>query len=114
MFVACALAVFGYVAQLANTVGLVTCTDTDAPGATSPKEQFNVPDVIEQLPDPAYGGLIDHAMPVPVGNGSESVTDFAVPVPAALEFETVMVKPIFVPALTADESAVFVIESVGH
>src|SRR5690349_18381928 len=73
-FVACAVAVFGYVAQLANAVGLVTCTDADPPTPRSPKLQFKVLVVIEHA---ALAGLIDHVMPGPVGSGSLSVTLFA-------------------------------------
>src|SRR5690349_18365543 len=71
LFVACALAVFGYVAQLANAVGLVTCTEAEPPVPRSPKLQLRVLVVIEQ---PACAGLIDQLMPFPVGSGSETVT----------------------------------------
>ncbi len=94
--------------QLAKTVGLVTCTDADAPDARSPKAQFSVPVVIEQ---PACAGLIDQLMPAPAGSASAAVTDLATPGPALL---TVIVNPIGVPALTDEASAVFVIERLGH
>jgi len=108
LLVAWAVAVFGYVAQLANTVGLETCTDADPPDPMSPKLHVRVPLLIAH---PAFGGVIDQLMPVPVGNGSESVTDFALPGPALL---TVIVNPMSVPALTELASAVFVIERFGH
>jgi hypothetical protein len=114
LFVAWALAVFSYAAQLCALVALVTCTEIDAPGTISPNEQLNVFDTIEHVPGPAYAGLIDQLIPVPVGNGSESVTDFATPVPAAPEFDTVIVNPIGSPALTVGASAVFVIARFGH
>src|SRR4051794_16807010 len=84
------------------------CTDAEPADASSPKAQFNVPAVIEQA---AFAGLIDQLIPGPVGSTSQSVTAFAAPGPALL---TVMVKPMFVPALTDVESAVFVIERFGH
>ena len=55
-FTAVTIAVFVYVAQLANAVALVMCTCVDAPDARSPNEQFNVCDgavpAIEQVPGP--------------------------------------------------------------
>src|SRR5580658_7023597 len=56
---------------------------------------------------------MDQLMPVPPGRGSFRVTAVAVPVPAAAEFDTVMVKPMVVPADTGVASAVFVMESPG-
>src|SRR4051794_31327614 len=67
--------------------------------------------VIEQVPGPAYAGLIDQSIPVPPGSGSLSVTALAVPGP---EFDTVIVKPIGLPALTVDESAVLLIARFGQ
>ena len=106
--VAVAVAVFGYAPQLANTVALVTCTEFDAVGAMSPNEHDNVAPTIEQ---PAFAGLIDQLMPVPVGSGSFSVTPVAVPAPV---FDTVIVNPIGSPALTDTASAVFAICRPGH
>jgi hypothetical protein len=108
LFVASAVAVFGYVAQLAKTVALVTCTDFEVFAPMSPKLHVRVPLLIAQ---PAAGGLIDHAIPAPVGRASLSDTDFAVPGPALL---TVIVNPMFDPALTDAASAVLVIERFGH
>ena len=62
-------------------VGLEMCTVADAPAAMSPKEQLNVFEAIEHVPGPAYAGLIDQLMPVPVGNGSERLAALAVPGP---------------------------------
>jgi hypothetical protein len=59
----------------------------------------NVAPVIEH---PDFAGSIDQLMPLPVGNGSESVTARAMPVP---ELPTVMVKPIGSPAFTDAASA---------
>ena len=114
LFVAWALAVFWYVAQLCAVVELDTCTEIDAPGVMSPKEQFKVFDVIEHVPGPAYAGLIDQLIPAPVGNGSDNVTDLATPVPGAPEFDTLIVNPIASPALTVGASAVLVIDNAGH
>ena len=78
----------------------------------SPNEQFNVwlgaEPVIEQ---PAVAGLIAQLMPVPPGSGSLKVTAFAVPGPG---LETVIVKPIALPALTEDASAVLEIARFGQ
>jgi hypothetical protein len=111
VFVADAVASFGYVAQLANDVALVMCTDADAPGAMSPNEQCNVPDVIAHDPGPAYAGLIDQLTPAPAGSGSDNVAAVAEPAPV---FETVIVKPIESPALTESASAVLVMFRPGH
>jgi hypothetical protein len=114
--VADAVAVFGYVPALAAVVALVTCTDTDAPGARLPNAHVNVRGavpVMEHEPGPAYAGLIDQLTPLPPGNGSFSVTAVAVPVPAAAEFATRTVKPIAEPADTTAASAVLVIDSAG-
>jgi hypothetical protein len=108
LFVACALAVFGYVAQLAKAVGLVTCTDAEPPDAMSPKEQLKV---LLLMAQPWTGGAIVQEMPEPVGSGSLRVTDFAAPGPL---FPTVIVKPMFVPALTLPASAVLLIVRFGH
>ncbi len=105
--VAAAVAVFGYAAQLACDVLLVTCTEADAPDATLPNEQpsiwFGAEPVTEQA---ALAGLIDQLTPAPPGSGSTSVTPVAVPAPV---FATVIVNPIGSPALTDVASAVFVI-----
>ena len=106
---ACAVAVLLYVAQLAICVALDTCTDADAPDAMSPKLQLSVFVVMLHA---ALAGLIDHAMPGPVGSGSLSVTDFAVP--GAGVVHTVIVNPILVPALTVPASATFVIDRLGQ
>jgi len=101
------------VAQLANVVGLVTCTLAEAPGARSPKLQLSdwgLPE-IEQA---GLAGLTDQLIPLPVGSASESVTALAVLVPAAPLFVTVIVKPMLVPALTLAASATLVIERAGH
>ena len=59
----------------------------------------------------ALAGLIDQVMPAPPGSGSLNVTDFAVPGPG---FVTVITKPIALPALTDDASAVFEIARFGQ
>ena len=89
-------------------VPLVTCTLAVPLGASVPKLQLSVsfggaPSIV-QVPGPAYAGLIDQSMPVPLGNGSESLVFTEEPVPP---FVTVTVKPIGLPALTGDWSAVF-------
>ena len=56
---------------------------------------------------------MDHKMPGPPGRGSLMATPVAVPVPAALALPTVMVKPIGVPAGTAEASAVLVMLRAG-
>ncbi len=94
--------------QLANVVGLVTCTVCDAPGAMLPNAQLSVFAAIEQ---PWTAGLIDQLTPAPVGNGSSSVTPVAVPAPVLF---TLIVKPIDSPAFTVALSAVFVIWRPGH
>src|SRR6188472_1577870 len=74
----------------------------------SPKLQLSV---LAAMLHAALAGLIDHAMPGPVGSGSLSVTDLATPGPALC---TPMVNPMLVPALTVPASAVFVIERLGQ
>ena len=65
-------AVFGYVAQLANVVGLTTCTLKLPFGPLrSSTVQFSTLAVIEQ---PGVAGEIDQLTPVPVGSGSLIVT----------------------------------------
>jgi hypothetical protein len=106
---ACADAVFGYAAHEAPVVGELTCTVLDgAAAARSPKLHDSTFAVMEQ---PATAGSTDQLIPVPVGSGSESVTDFAVPCPVLL---TTIVNPIALPALTDAASAVFEIASAGH
>ena len=84
--------------QLAFAVALVTCTDADAPEPKSPKLQFRVWLGAEPaIEHEALAGLIDQLTPVPLGNGSVSVTPAAVPGPL---FDTPIVKPIASPALT--------------
>ena len=112
LFVACALAVFGYVVHGVPTeVGLVTCTEAEPPGARSPSAHVRVPAWIEQVPGPAYAGLIDQLMPVPVGSGSEIATACAVPAPV---LETVIVNPRLLPMLTVDASADLAIVRFGQ
>jgi hypothetical protein len=67
--------------------------------------------VIEQLPAPAYAGLMVQLTPEPAGSGSLSVTAVAVPGPLLL---TVTVKPMVVPVLTGVASAVLVMARPGH
>jgi hypothetical protein len=76
--------------------------------ARSPKEQLNVLPAMLQF---GLSGLSDQLMPVPVGSGSDNVTPVAVPTPL---FLTVIVKPIWSPALTVALSAVLVISRPGQ
>src|SRR5437667_384577 len=90
-----AVAVLTNVPDVCAVVWLRTCTLTEAPEPRLPTAQFSVccagaVPLIEQVPGPAYAGLIDQLRPVPRGRGSEMVTPVAVPGPALL---TVMVKP---------------------
>jgi hypothetical protein len=87
------------------------CTLVELPGARSVAANFRVPASIDQ---PVDGVAIDQLIPVPVGNGSFTVTPFAVPVPAAPLLETVTTNPICEPASTGDASAVFVMERLGQ
>src|ERR687896_510127 len=95
-------------AQLAAVVGLVTCTDREAPAARSPKLHVSTPEPIEQ---PATAGLIDHTIPVPVGSVSLTTTLVAVPGPA---LDTVTVNPMASPASTWSSSACLTRFSAGH
>src|SRR5882724_11119649 len=115
MLPAFTVAVLRYVPQLASAVALVTWTETLAPAERSPRVQLSVcgEPPIEQLP---WLGCeaIDQLTPEPPGSGSPSVTLLAVPVPVALEFETLIVKPIASPAFTVPVSAVFATVRLGH
>lgn len=91
------------VAQLALVVDETMCTDAEAAGASEPKLHVSTPLVIEQ---PVTAGLMDQLSPVVLGSVSVMTTPVAVPKAAAL-LVTVMVKPIWLPALTEAESAVF-------
>src|SRR5438093_1571932 len=78
-----------------------------------PKLQLSTPPVREQpLSEPAAS--IDQVRPALAGNVSLTATPVAVPVPAALPLDTVITKPIEVPALTVPASAVLVILRTGH
>jgi hypothetical protein len=111
LFVACADAVFGYAAHGVSTVvGLETCTVCDAPAAMSPNEQSSAcgEPPIEQ---PVTGVVMDHVIPAPTGSGSCNVTSLATPGP---EFNTVIVNPMSLPSLTAEASAVLLMERFGQ
>ncbi len=112
MLEACALAVLVYTVHGVPTdVALETCTCAEAPGARSPNAQFRVLFCIEQLPGPAYAGLIDQLMPLPVGSGSDNVADRAIPAPV---LPTEIVKPMLLPTLTVAASAVLTIVRFGQ
>jgi hypothetical protein len=108
------VAVFEYTAQLAVEVLLVMCIEAVAPAPKSLKEQpsawLPATPAIEQLPGPAYDGLMLQLMPVPAGSGSFNVAAIAVPAPLLL---TAMVYPIETPAETVAASAVLVKLSMG-
>ena len=93
---------FEMVAQLAKVVGLVMCTDAEAPDASVPKLHVSVPLEMEH---PATAGLIDQESPDCVGSWSVTTTLVRSPAP---ELEAVMVKPIDSPAFTVAASAVLV------
>ena len=105
-------------AQLANAVALVMCTEALEPGAMSPKLQpstwLPTGPVIVQVPGPAYAGLMDQLTPDPAGRLSVRVTLRAVPVPAAPLLDTVTVKPMALPALTVSWSGVLRTETFGQ
>src|SRR5262245_54732538 len=108
MFVALAVAVFGYALQLSNVVVLDTCTEAVAVVARLPNVQFRT---LAAIPPAAISGLSTQLMPVPVGSGSTRVTPVAIPAPV---FLTVIVKPIDSPAFTEAASAVLVTCNAGH
>src|SRR5579872_1633969 len=97
------------------------CTQAEAPAGMSPNEQVRVWDAVGPLIEQAFGFVfdwlsIDQLTPEPLGpagSGSDIVTPVAVPVPVAPEFDTVTVKPMFVPALTLVWSAVLVMLRFG-
>jgi hypothetical protein len=116
-FVDDAVAVLGYVPALAAVVALEMCTEALVPGPMLPKLQLSVCvptlPVIEQVPGPAYAGLMTQSMPDPAGSGSWRVTLVAVPVVPVSALLTVTVKPIVVPVLTGVASAVLVMDRAG-
>src|SRR5207244_2516003 len=82
-FVALALAVFGYSLHESSVVGLVTCTLAEPLAARSPKPHVSASAAMLHARESSA-----HAMPLPVGSGSLSVTPVAV---AGPPFVTVIV-----------------------
>ena len=86
-------------------VSVTTWTDSWAPAAIVPKSQCR--DSLPGLPEieqPVTAGLIDQSVPAESGRLSSTTTSWAALPP---EFLTVIVKPIWSPALTDASSACF-------
>src|SRR5438045_2590196 len=73
-----------------------------------PKEQLSV---LPELLHAALAGLIVQVHPAPGGGGALSVSALGTPGPALC---TLIVKPMFDPALTDDASATLVIDRFGQ
>src|SRR5438093_872291 len=86
------------------------------PPTSEPRLQFRVwAPTTPVIAQPAKAGDSDQLRSPPGGSGSETWTLVAVPVPAAPELDTVMSKPIAVPAETGPVGlAVFVMWIAGH
>src|SRR5450631_652590 len=88
-------------------------TVNDAPGASETAVQVRTCGGPAEMEQPAGPEAMDQLMPGPPGSVSLSTTPAAVPVPGRAELDTVMVKPMPVPAETGVASAVFRMESPG-
>ncbi len=97
------------VPQSAAVVGLVTVTLKLAPGARLAMSQCRT---LLTIVHSALSGFSAHSKPG--GRVSSMSTLVAVPVPGALEFETVIVKLIGLPALTVPPSGVLLMVRLGH